>query len=70
MEFDCVDDVLIFLTELDVDYCIAKVGEERANLKEIWEKEIPKEITKLTPNLFATENLFVTDLQHFIDFSF
>ena len=51
MEFDCVDDVLIFLTELDVDYCIAKVGEERANLKEIWEKEIPKEITKLTANI-------------------
>lgn len=45
MEFDCVDDLLIFLTELNGDYCIAKVGEERVDIKKIWEKEISKEIT-------------------------
>ena len=51
MELECIDDILIFLTELDKDYCIAKVGEKRVNIQEIWENS--KE--QLAPDLFADD---------------
>ena len=43
MDYECVDDVLIFLTELNNEY-IAKVGEERVKIDKVWKEEIDPSI--------------------------
>ena len=51
MKYDCLNDILIFLTELNNNY-IAKVGKDRVKIETVWKKEINKNIFKLTPHLF------------------
>ena len=43
MDYDCVDDILIFLTELNSEY-IAKVGEERVEIENVWKEELSEYI--------------------------
>ena len=43
MEFDCIDDILIFLTELDSNF-IAKIGEERVKIEDVWNEEMHSNI--------------------------
>ena len=51
MKYDCVDDILIFLTELNNNN-IAKVGKDRVKIETVWKEEINKKIFILAPHLF------------------